>query len=231
MENANTKESIESYISANWRKYGYTAKPEKYIALTFDDGPCSDYGGTQALLALLEKEKVKATFFVIGEQVSKNKADTKAIFNASHELGNHGNFHVQLGSESAENIKKNLSDAEKAIADITGTNTRLFRAPYLNHGDNLSEVCKEMGMALIDGSSHNDWHWTSDTIKDSVLARPQDGGIIILHENSTSKGNTMVILPQIVDGLRKKGFWLMTVGELSAVKGKTLLAGNRYASI
>jgi peptidoglycan/xylan/chitin deacetylase (PgdA/CDA1 family) len=231
MEYANTKESIETFISANWQKYGYTAKPEKYIALTFDDGPCSDYGGTQALLALLEKERVKATFFVIGEQVSKNKADAKAIFNASHELGNHGNFHVQLGSESAENIKINLSAADKAITEITGTNPRFFRAPFLNHGDNLSEVCKEMGMALIDGSSHNDWHWTSDTIKDSVLARPQDGGIIILHENSTSKGNTMAVLPQIVGGIRGKGFWIMTVGQLFTVKGQTPVAGMRYGSI
>jgi peptidoglycan/xylan/chitin deacetylase (PgdA/CDA1 family) len=233
MEYTNTKESIESYIDDNWRQYGYNVKPNKYIALTFDDGPCppSDYGGTQALLDALEKEKVKATFFVTGDQVSKNKTAAKAIFDAGHEIGSHGNFHVELGSENIENIKISLEAASKAIKEITGSNPRLFRAPYLNHGANLSEVCKEMEMPLIDGSSHYDWQEASEAIKNSVLANPQDGEIILLHDNNTSKGNTASVLPQIVSGLRERGFWIMTVGQLSAVKGKTLEAGERYESI
>jgi peptidoglycan/xylan/chitin deacetylase (PgdA/CDA1 family) len=228
-----TKESIKNYIDANWRKYGYTGKPNKYIALTFDDGPCppSDFGGTQALLDALEKEKVKATFFLIGDQVCKNKTAAKAIFDAGHEIGSHGNFHVELGNENVENIKINLDAACEAIKEITGTNPRFFRAPYLNHGDNLSQVCKEMGMTLIDGSAHNDWQETSEAIKNSILAGPRDGEIIILHENNTSKGNTMAVLPQIVSGLREKGFWIMTVGQLSAVKDKTVETGKRYSSI
>jgi peptidoglycan/xylan/chitin deacetylase (PgdA/CDA1 family) len=231
MECTYTKESIESYIDDNWRQYGYTARPEKYIAMTFDDGPCSDYGGTQALLAVLEKEKVKATFFLIGDQVCKNKAAAKAIFDAGHEIGSHGNFHVELGNENAENIKINLDAASKTIKEITGTTPRFFRAPYLNHGTNLSRACNELGMALIDGSSHNDWQAPSETIKAGVLANPRDGEIIILHENNTSKGNTMAVLPQIIGGLREKGFWIMTVGQLFMVKSKTLEAGKRYDSI
>jgi peptidoglycan/xylan/chitin deacetylase (PgdA/CDA1 family) len=228
-----SKENIETYIDNNWRQYGYTAKPQKYIALTFDDGPCpsSDSGGTEALLIALEKEKVKATFFVVGDYVSKNKTAAKAIFDGGHEIGSHGNFHVKLGNENAENIKINLSAADKAIKEITGTDVRFFRAPYLNHGDNLSEVCKELGMALIDGSSHNDWQETSEAIKAGVLANPQDGEIIILHDNNTSKGNTMSVLPQIIGGLRENGFWIMTVGELFAVKSQIPKAGQRYSSI
>jgi peptidoglycan/xylan/chitin deacetylase (PgdA/CDA1 family) len=233
MECDYTKESFESYIDANWRRYGYAARPQKFIALTFDDGPCSlsDFGGTQALLTLLEKEQVKATFFLIGDHVCNNKAAAEAIFNAGHEIGSHGNFHVEIGNENAENIKKNLDAAFEAIKEITGIVPRLFRAPYLIHGANLSKVCKELGMALIDGSSHNDWQATSEAIKDSVLAAPQDGEIIILHENNTSKGNTMAVLPQIISGLREKGFWIMTVGQLFAVKSQTLEAGKRYDSI
>jgi peptidoglycan/xylan/chitin deacetylase (PgdA/CDA1 family) len=228
-----TKESIEKYIDDNWRQNGYSAKPNKYVALTFDDGPCSpsDFGGTQSMLDALEKEKVKATFFVVGDQVCKNKTAAKTIFNAGHEIGSHGNFHVELGSENIENIKISLEAASQSIKEITGTNPHLFRAPYLNHGANLSEVCKEMGMPLIDGSSHYDWQETSDAIKESVLANPQDGEIILLHDNNTSKGNTEAVLPQIVSGLREKGFWIMTVGQLSAVRGKTLEAGQRYDSI
>ena len=233
MECEYTKENIETFINANWREYGYTARPEKYIALTFDDGPCPpfDYGGTEALLSALEKEKVKATFFVVGDQICKNKAAVKAIFDAGHEIGSHANFHVRLGSENAENIKISLDAANKAINEITGTNPRFFRAPYLDHGDNLSQVCEGLGMALIDGTSSNDWQVASEVIRNNVLARPQDGGIIILHDNNTSKGNTMAVLPLIISGLREKGFWIMPVGQLFAVKGKTPSPGKRYDSI
>jgi len=228
-----TKEEIESYISDNWKDYGYKEKPTKYIALSFDDGPCapSAYGGTEALLAVLEKHKVKATFFVIGGNVRGNNSAAQAIFDAGHEIGNHSDSYNSLGSSAINEITSSLNAASQSIKDITGYNPRLFRAPNLNHGDNLSQVCENIGMALIDGSAHNDWPGSSPAIKNSVLANPQDGGIIILHDNNTSRGNTMADLPDIIAGLRAKGFWIMTVSELAIVKGRTLEAGKRYWSL
>jgi peptidoglycan/xylan/chitin deacetylase (PgdA/CDA1 family) len=228
-----TKAGIESYIGDHWQEYGYSAKPAKYIALSFDDGPCpaSSYGGTDALLGVLAEQKVTATFFVIGGQVRSNKNAAQAIFEAGHELGNHSNGWDSLGSSQTENIRSSLAAASGAISEITGEAPRLFRAPNLNHGPNLSEVCAEMGMALIDGNAHSDWPGTSASIKTSVLSNPQDGGIIILHENNTSQGNTMAVLPEIISGLREKGFWIMSVSELAIVKEKTLEAGTRYGTI
>jgi len=86
-------------------------------------------------------------------------------------------------------------------------------------------------MALIDGNTHNDWPGSSAAIKNSVLSNPQNGGIILLHDNNTSQGNTMSVLPEIIDGLREKGFWILTVSQLAAVKDKSLEAGKRYNSI
>jgi len=228
-----TKTEIENYISENWKDYGYKEKPVKYIAISFDDGPCdsSAYGGTAALLKTLEAAKVRATFFVIGGNVRGNKAAARAIFNAGHEFGNHSDSYGSLGSSSIENITSSLNAANAAIKEITGYNPLLFRAPNLNHGDNLSQVCENLSMALIDGSVHNDWPGSSPAIKNSVLANPQDGGIIILHDNNTSQGNTMKDLPEIISGLRTKGFWIMTVGELALVKGKKLEAGERYGAL
>ncbi|MDR0316814.1 MAG: polysaccharide deacetylase family protein, partial [Treponema sp.] len=223
-----TKAGIESYINEHWQEYGYSAKPAKYIALSFDDGPCpaSNNGGTAALLGVLAEQKVKATFFVIGSQVRNNKTAAQAIFEAGHELGNHSNGWDSLGTSQVEAIKTSLAAASGAINEITGKDPHLFRAPNLSHGSNLSQVCAEMGMALIDGNVHNDWPGNSASIKTSVLANPQNGGIIILHENNTSQGNTMAVLPDIISGLREKGFWIMTVSELAIVKGKTLEAGT-----
>jgi peptidoglycan/xylan/chitin deacetylase (PgdA/CDA1 family) len=227
------KEDIEAYIAEHWAEYGYSEKPTKYIALSFDDGPCapSSSGGTAAMLEALEAAKVKATFFVIGQNVRSNRAAAQAIFDAGHELGNHSDGYDSLGGKTVDAINTSLGAASWAISDITGKDPALFRAPDLNHGTNLSSVCKNRGLALIDGSVHNDWPGSSAAIKSSVLAKVHDGGIIILHENNTSRGNTMSVLPEIISDLREKGFWIMTVSELAIVKGKTLEAGTRYGSI
>ena len=228
------KQEIEAYIADHWAEYeGYSEKPTKYIALSFDDGPCapSNSGGTAAMLAALETAKVKATFFVIGQNVRANKAVAQAIADAGHELGNHSDGYDSLGSKLVETITASLNAASLLISEITGEAPVLFRAPNLDHGANLSQVCTNMGMALIDGNVHNDWPGSSAAIKNSVLSNPQDGGIILLHENNTSQGNTMAVLPEIISGLREKGFWIMTVSELAIVKEKKLEAGVRYGSI
>jgi peptidoglycan/xylan/chitin deacetylase (PgdA/CDA1 family) len=236
MNYAYTKAEIEAEIEAKWQEYGYKEKPAKYIALSFDDGPCStsNSGGTAAMLAKLDELKVKTTFFVIGQNVRSNKAAAQAIFNSGHELGNHSDGYSSIGESSTSSIAASLDAASSAIKEITGKYPCLFRAPNLNHGSNLSKVCEERGMALIDGSAHNDWDGTGHTptsIKNSVLSNPQNGGIVILHDNNTSKGDTMSALPDIVNGLRERGFWILTIGQLAAVKEKTLEAGERYNSI
>ena len=233
---AYSKADIEAEIEANWEDYGYTEKPTKYIAISFDDGPCSasNYGGTAAMLAKLDELNVKATFFVIGQNVRGNKTAAKAIFDGGHEIGNHSDGYNSLGGESPSVIAANIDAAGLAIKEITGKYPCLFRAPNLNHGENLSKVCKERGMALINGNVHSDWDGTGHTpnsIKNSVLANPKDGGIILLHDNNTSKGDTLSALPEIIAGLREKGFWIMPIGQLAAVKGKVLEAGKRYNSI
>jgi len=228
-----TKGAIEMYIAEHWEEYGYREKPTKYIALSFDDGPCapSSNGGTAAMLKALEAARVKATFFVIGQNVRSNRDAAKAIFDAGHELGNHSDGYDSLGNKPVDAITTSLGAASWAISEITGKDPVLFRAPNLNHGSSLSRVCAEKGMALIDGIAHNDWPGSSAAIESSVLANPRDGGIIILHENNTSQGNTMAVLPEIISGLREQGFWIMTVSELAIVKGTTLKAGVRYGMI
>jgi uncharacterized repeat protein (TIGR02543 family) len=223
-------------IEETWEELGYTEMPTKYVAMSFDDGPCApgSSGGTNALLAVLEDVQVKATFFVIGSNIQSNNAAAKAIFEAGHEMGNHSNGYGSLGGSTAvSTITTSLTAASTAIKTITGEDPVLFRAPNLNYGDNLTQVCKDMGLALIDGSAHNDWedNVSSEAIKNSVLSNPQDGGIILLHENNTSKGKTMAALPDIVSGLRERGFWITTVSQLAIIKEKILEAGEQYSNM
>jgi len=228
-----TKAEIEAEIDAHWREYGYKSRPDKFIAVSFDDGPCGPFenGGTQALLAKLDELHVKATFFVVGQNARSYRTSARAAFEAGHELGNHSDGYSSLGSSDKREIAASIDAASKIILEITGKYPYFFRAPNLDHGDNLSQVCKERGMPLIDGSVHNDWPGSSAAILQSVLNNPRDGEIIVLHESNTSKGNTLSVLSQIVRGLRERGFWILSVGRLAAVKEQTPEAGERYSFI
>jgi len=222
-----TKAGIEAYIADHWQEYGYDEKPTKYIALSFDDGPS---GVTRNLLDALDAKKVKATFFLIGRNIRGNKAAAQAIFDAGHEIGNHSDGYDSLGSAATGTITISLYAASHAISDVTGTDPVLFRAPNVNYGANLTQVCTELGMAIVGVSVwSNDWQDTVTTaqIIANVNSNPQDGSIINCHEYA----KTVDAVPDMIDGLRNKGFWIMTVGELAIVKGKTLEAGKRYDSI
>jgi len=228
-----TKAEIEAEVERRWRELGYRTKPDKYIAISFDDGPCGpfDSGGTAALLTKLSELNVRATFFAVGQNIRSYRTAARAIFEAGHELANHSDGYDPLGSADEKDITASIDAASRAIMEITGKYPYFFRAPNLNHGDALTKICKERGMPLIDGSVHDDWPGSAAAILQSVLDNPRDGDIIVLHENNTSQGNTLSVLPGIVAGLRERGFWILTVGQLAAVKEMPLEAGVRYGSI
>jgi len=221
------KAGIEAFIEGHWEEYGYSEKPTKYIALSFDDGPGSV---TQNLLNSLEAKKVKATFFLIGQNIRNNQAAAQAIFDKGHELGSHSDGYDSLGNSPAETITGSLTAASGAIKEITGNKPVLFRAPNVNYGNNLTRVCTEMGLAIIGVSVwSNDWQGIDTQaiiahVVNNAFLNSADGGIINCHELA----NTVAAIPDMIDGLRKKGFWIMTVGELALVKGVNLQAGTQY---
>jgi peptidoglycan/xylan/chitin deacetylase (PgdA/CDA1 family) len=227
IDTLDSKENILQTIEDNWETLGYAEKPTKYIAISFDDGPNSAV--TQNLLNVLAEKKVKATFFLIGQNIRSNRALAKAIFDAGHELANHSDGWDSLGSSAVETIRRSLTATSAAIEDITGTEPVLFRAPNVNYGANLSGVCTELGLAIIGVSLwSNDWQGiATNQIISNVINNPQDGDIINCHELA----NTVTAVPDIVDGLRGKGFWIMTVGELAIIKDKSLAAGIQYDRI
>jgi peptidoglycan/xylan/chitin deacetylase (PgdA/CDA1 family) len=143
-----TVAGITVFIDQNWENLGYAARPTKYIALSFDDGPAGAV--TNSLLATLEAKKVKATFFLIGQNIRSNKAAAQALFAAGHELANHSDGYSGLGGSTAEDtIRTSLEKASAEINGITGADPVFFRAPNVAYGTNLTKVCTEMGMPII----------------------------------------------------------------------------------
>jgi peptidoglycan/xylan/chitin deacetylase (PgdA/CDA1 family) len=208
------------------------ASAPKLIALTFDDGPSVK---TEKLLQVLRDAKVKATFFLIGENI-KTYADKAALIAADgHEIENHSADYAGLGTDGGADeatIRAKLSSTSAAIAGITGKNPDYFRAPNLDYSDTLIAVAGELGMPLI-GTDVIGFDWTetvtTERIITTIMRAAHDGGIILLHERHDGDlERTIRAVPTIVKQLREQGYEILTVSELAARKGAALQAGVKY---
>ena len=174
------------------------SKPIVY--LTFDDGPNSH--STIEILKILEKEKIKGTFFCIGENVVKNPELYKEIIDKGHSIGNHSMSHLN-GWKVTKN--KYLKDIEKA-SEIIKSN--LFRPPYgkLNFSS-TSQLKKKFEIVMWDINSGDfDQTLNYSQVIENVLKNARNGSIIVLHDNKKFKHLTLNALLPIIKGLKDKGF-------------------------
>src|SRR5439155_17382060 len=113
-----------------WREgivYGVPTK-EKLAALTFDDGPHPIY--TPEILRILDRYRVKATFFMIGSRMEQYPDVVRSVAAHGHAVGNHTYTHPRdLGSEGESQVATELERCERVIERLTGRRTRLFRPP------------------------------------------------------------------------------------------------------
>jgi peptidoglycan/xylan/chitin deacetylase (PgdA/CDA1 family) len=197
------------------------------IALTFDDGP-TDL--SPDILDVLDEKKVVASFFVIGNNITENTEDIIIREHESgHEINNHSRTHSQMGEMSAEDIKAEILYTSDKVEELIGIPTAYFRPPYINTSETMYEA---IDLPFICGYLPNDYMDTVDTQMriDNVMKNAVDGQIILLHDFS---GNVMTLeaLPDIIDGLKDKGFQFVTVSELFEYKNITPEEGNMYSRV
>src|SRR5256885_8890952 len=99
-----------------------------YIAMPFDDGPSATL--TPKLLDLLAARHIKATFFVIGENVAEHTEIVARAVREGHEIGNHSWSHPYFARMSDDAIRNQLKRTEEAILNAAGIRPKLFRPPY-----------------------------------------------------------------------------------------------------
>ncbi|MFI1013498.1 polysaccharide deacetylase family protein [Streptomyces sp. NPDC020965] len=185
----------------------------KCIALTFDAGPGKD---TPALLDHLQKEKVPATFFLLGKHhVVKYPAVVKRLFDEGHEVANHTWSHPRLDKLKRAEIREELKLTQDAIAKITGEKPTLMRPPQGRINDDVTSVSKELGLAQILWSATAKDYSTTDSelIKKRILKQSSRDGIILLHD---IYDGTVPAVPGIVAELKKRGYTFVTVSQLIA---------------
>ncbi|MFQ5681241.1 MAG: polysaccharide deacetylase family protein, partial [Candidatus Omnitrophota bacterium] len=129
---------------------------DKVVALTFDDGPSPLW--TPKILDELRRLDIKATFFMIGEQVEKYPEVARRVAAEGHEIENHSYDHHVLIYYKMPELEAEVKDAEKAIWDITGRRTHYFRPPksWLRHKEKIK--IKQMGYEVVLWSLNSkDW--------------------------------------------------------------------------
>ncbi len=183
-----------------------------YIALTFDDGPSATL--TPKLLDLLAAHHIKATFFVIGENVAEHPEIVSRAAREGHEIGNHSWSHPNLGKMSDESVRRQLQQTDDAIKSATGKRPTLMRPPYGSITAREKRwIHDEFGYDIIlwDVDPY-DWKRPGPAVvRARILKETRPGSIVLSHDIHPG---TIEAMPSTFDELEAKGFKFVTVSEL-----------------
>lgn len=179
----------------------------KRVALTFDDGP-SDY--TPEVLHILKRKEVKATFFMLGQQVTRYPSYARRVLALGHEIGNHSYDHALLP------VSSDIRHTNRSIIQATHFRPCLFRPPYGAVSSSLVASARAARMKVVDWDvDTTDWKLPgAGYIKSNVLGNAHSGSIVLMHDGGGPRSQTVEALPGIIDGLRGRGYRLVTVSQL-----------------
>ncbi|MFI5246340.1 MAG: polysaccharide deacetylase family protein, partial [Gemmatimonadales bacterium] len=188
------------------------------VALTFDDGPSMD---TPAVLAALEREGIRATFFILGRHAEQHPQLVRSIALAGHEIGNHTWSHRVLALARPGQLAAEIDRTQQLLARLCLRAPRLFRAPRGYQGPLVRAALRRRGLALI-GWTRGAWdseRRAATDIAALAAAKPRDGDILLLHDGAGTPGEqrrdrTAEAIPLIVREYRRRGFRFVTVPEL-----------------
>jgi len=188
------------------------------IALTFDACPTGkpdEYD--EKVIDILLKENVPATLFMSGRWVEKNPEKTKLLASQPQfEIAAHSYYHPHMMEKDDERVLRELKRTQTLIRKITGRTPQYFRPPFGEVDERIARLAAEVGLITVQydiASGDPDPGLSPQKIVHSVLRDAKGGSIIVFHMNRNGV-HTANILPQIVNGLREKGFTLVTIGEL-----------------
>jgi peptidoglycan/xylan/chitin deacetylase (PgdA/CDA1 family) len=168
-----------------WRQLPATERVEAdAAAITFDDGPDPD--GTPAVLDALDAAGLKATFFVVGEQLMRHHAIAREALARGHELALHGFAHVEHSTLSAQAARDDLARGLGTFEAATGRVPRFFRPPYGRFSEHSHQACSDLGLEPVYWSAWGmDWEELSaERIADLVIRDLAPGAIVLLHDST-----------------------------------------------
>lgn len=180
----------------------------RHVALTFDDGPSPRT--TPAILDILEKRGVRATFFMVGERAQRHPDLVARVAAAGHSIGNHTWSHTHLTYDK-DLLQAEVGRASELLGSLSGRAVRHLRPPGGQHDAMVVSWLVRQGLHTVlwsidppDGSGRE-----PAAIASHVLGRVEPGAVIVLHESDHDGAPTIAALLPIIDGIRTRGYSLV----------------------
>jgi peptidoglycan/xylan/chitin deacetylase (PgdA/CDA1 family) len=192
---------------------------EKVFALTFDDGPTEF---SHAVLSQLAEHDVKATFYLVGQAIVQSPELAELIVSQNHELGNHSYTHTRMVLKTLDFVRQEVL-ATNTLIRQSGFNSEItFRPPYGKKLFSLTYFLNREQITTITWyvapDSELPFEADAEEITQFLLEKVQPGSIILLHVMFESRKNSMLAVPDIIQGLKEKGYRFVTVSELLSLR-------------
>ena len=201
--------------------------PPKTVVLSFDDGPEPTW--TPRILAVLERYRVPASFFLVGAHAASYPGLVRAELQDGDQVGSHTYTHANLGALPRWRESLELTLTQNALAGAAGIHTRLLRMPYSSEPDAISAADWQAArQAAQDGylvvfTSLDTTDWARPGVRHIVAAAmPKDGrgAVIMFHDGGGDRAETVAALPEIIQRLKAEGYRFATVtGALKLAEG------------
>ena len=210
-----TPQLYASHDIANWAKgKGINSVPvkagDKVFALTFDDGPWPVY--TRKILRILKDNDVKATFFMVGQEVRARPDVARAVRDDGHVIGSHSWDHPSRPRDPIAQIMRTDAIIKKEL----GLRPTTFRPPYGIMKNGMARQAMKLGNPVVLWSSDSrDWNKPgAGRIARNVINQASPGGIALMHDGGGDRRQNVEALPIIISSLKAQGYRFVTVPEL-----------------
>lgn len=177
----------------------------KYVYLTFDDGPVPEV--TPAVLDILDRYGVKATFFMVGDNVRRNPGLMQEVVRRGHSIGNHTMHHLQGSKVDTETYLRDIAEADALIGSA------LFRPPHGWLRWKQAARLKERYMIVMYDLVTRDYsrRLTPRQVVDNVRRYARRGSIIVFHDSEKARRNVLAALPEAIEWLQSRGYGFHTL--------------------
>lgn len=185
------------FPEASWR---IPRRGRKVVYLTFDDGPIPEV--TPWVLDLLDRHKIKATFFMVGDNVRRNRDVFEEVRRRGHSYGNHTMHHLQGIKECAVKYLRDITEADSFI------DSTLFRPPHgIIYPRQARLIRSHYNIVMYDLVTRDySKRLTGEQVLDNVKRYTRNGSIIVFHDSLRAEKNLRYALPRAIEWLKEQGY-------------------------
>jgi peptidoglycan/xylan/chitin deacetylase (PgdA/CDA1 family) len=203
----------EDLYSARQRLLYHGNRSLREIAITIDDGPHAETD--PGILDTLRRLHVRATFFVVGENMKKHPELVRRMVAEGHEAGNHTQTHLRLNQLTSRQIRNEINNCDINFNRATGRHFALLRPPGLHYDDRVLRQARDLGYILVGKTwaARDYTRATPESLVRGARRRAENGAIFLFHDEYPE---TVAALPRIIESLRREGYRFVTISEMLA---------------